>query len=366
MEKFSLKKSVLIDSKTNVELWEISLPDNSDCVANYFYRQSFSPDERYLVFSSNRTGTFELYRMETNGDEVVQLTEGFGKIYFWTVFENEIICNDGEKIFAIDIFDLKERVICQKKENFTEISGSPLISGDGEKIVCLCKSEKAWHIGCCDKEGSQLEEIYLFPSNFETISHLQTAPTQSLILTFAPLPDFQNKTGLPPEKRARAWKIDLEKHLIEPFLVMPEGFRATHEYWGNKENIRLYFHKKTVPSFTPATIASINLDGNDYKEHFFSETRKLGHSFISPDNSLMVSDVQEPENNELYLIDLKTGNSKIVCWPDSSCSPQRNQLGHVHPSFSSKGNYIIYSSDKNGKTNVYIVPLKQLKKELKK
>lgn len=46
--------------------------------------------------------------METEGDQVVQLTEGFGKIYSWNIFENEIIYSNGETIFAIDIFNLKK------------------------------------------------------------------------------------------------------------------------------------------------------------------------------------------------------------------------------------------------------------------
>ncbi|MCS7181363.1 MAG: oligogalacturonate lyase family protein, partial [bacterium] len=180
---------------------------------------------------------------------------------------------------------------------------------------------------------------------------------EELIFTFNILPDKQNDFQLPHSERARAWMINIDKEEFKPFLIMPVGFRATHEYWGHRDNLRLYFHKKTVPSFTPVCICSINISGSDYKEHFYSENRKLGHSSISYDNKFIVSDVQEVDENELYLINLETGKFEILCWPNSSCSEAKGQLSHVHPSFSPSNKYIIFSSDKKGKTSVYIMPL---------
>ncbi|MCM8815590.1 MAG: oligogalacturonate lyase family protein [Candidatus Omnitrophica bacterium] len=75
------------------------------------------------------------------------------------------------------------------------------------------------------------------------------------------------------------------------------------------------------------------------------------------DNKLIVSDVQQQKENELYIINIETGKSQILCWPDSSCNPERNQLGHVHPSFSPKGTYVIFTSDRDGKSSLFIVPL---------
>ena len=359
MEKFSIQKKVLHDKETEKEIWEIGFQENSECVANYFYNQSFSPDERYFIFASDRNGKVELYRMEVDGDEAVRITENFNQWYCWKVYNQEVICNDGETFFAINIFDLSKRIISKKTDDNAIIYETPVVSGDGNKIACLYqKDNSVWSIVCAELKGSELFDVYKFDSKYHHVSHLQCAPAENFILTFAPLPDRQNNFNLPPSERARAWKLDIEKGVAEPFLIMPVGYRATHEYWGQKNNERLYFHKKTVPNFTPTSIASIDIHGNDLRVHFFSENRKLGHSFVSPDTRFMVSDVQEPGNNELYLIDMQTGKSEILCWPDSSCSSQRNQLGHVHPSFSSKGNYIIYSSDRTGKTKVYIIPLK--------
>ncbi|HOM26010.1 MAG TPA: hypothetical protein PKV21_00695 [bacterium] len=358
MEKIEGKKEIFYDRKTGREIWEIYI-EGCDCVATYMYFQSFSPDERYIIFSSNRTGKFELYRMEIESDDIIQITENFGKCYNFTCFGKEVVFNDGEKIVGIDIETLEKRVIIEKNKDWEGIFGGPAISEKNKKIACFFK-DKNGKIGIVytEIENPETKEIYRLPSEIKEVSHLIASPSKEFILTFNILPDRQDNFKLSPSERARAWMLNLETEKFEPFLVMPSGFRATHEYWGHGENKRLYFHKKTVPSFTPVFIASIDINGNDYREHFYSDTRKLGHSAISYDNKLIVSDVQQVGENELYLVNLETGKSEILCWPDSSCLPQRNQLAHVHPSFSPSGKYIIFSSDRKGRTSVYILPLK--------
>ncbi|MCM8785392.1 MAG: oligogalacturonate lyase family protein [Candidatus Omnitrophica bacterium] len=351
------KKKIFYDRKTGREIWEIGI-EGSDCVPTYMYFQSFSQDERYIIFASNRTGKFELYRMEIETNQIIQITKDFGNCYNFTCFNEEVIFNDGETITGINVETLEKRIIIEKEEEWLSIFGGPAISEKNKKIACFFKDINE-NIGIVytDIENPEIKRIYRFPLWIKEVSHLIASPSDEFILTFNILPDKQDNFQLPPTERARAWKIDIEKEKLEPFLIMPKGFRATHEYWGHNDNLRLYFHKKTVPNFTPVFISSIDISGSDYKEHFYSETRKLGHSSISYDNKFIVSDVQEKGENEFYLISLETGNSEIICWPNSSCSSERNQLGHVHPSFSPSGKFIVFSSDFNGKTSVYIIPL---------
>ncbi|MCM8766969.1 MAG: oligogalacturonate lyase family protein [Candidatus Omnitrophica bacterium] len=357
MEVIKGKKKVFYDRKTGREIWEIGI-EGYDCVTTYMYFQSFSQDERYLIFSSNKTGKFELYRMEIETNQIIQITDNFDKYYNFTCFNQEVIFNDGRTITGINLETLEKRIIIEKEKEWLFIFGGPAISEKNKKIACFFKDINE-NIGIVytDIENPKVKGVYKLPLWIKEVSHLIASPSEQFILTFNILPDKQNDFQLPPSERARAWKINIEKEELVPFLIMPEGFRATHEYWGHNDNLRLYFHKKTVPTFTPVFISSIDINGSDYKEHFYSETRKLGHSSISYDNKFIVSDVQENWENELYLINLKTGTSQIICWPNSSCCSERNQLGHVHPSFSPSGKFIIFSSDFKGKTSVYVIPL---------
>jgi len=136
--------------------------------------------------------------------------------------------------------------------------------------------------------------------------------------------------------------------------------RATHDSWSPLGD-RFFFFEKTVPGWTPVSIASIDTEGNDYIRHYTDATIRLGHGTVSQDGKWFVSDGQEPNNNPLILLNLQDGKTKILCWPDASINTPANV--HVHPNFSSSGNYIIYTSDviKTNIHQVYVVPLKHIK-----
>ncbi|MCK4747808.1 MAG: PD40 domain-containing protein, partial [Bacteroidales bacterium] len=86
----------------------------------------------------------------------------------------------------------------------------------------------------------------------------------------------------------------------------------------------------------------------------------LGHGLSSRDGRWFVSDSQEPGKNELVLINLATGDGQVVCWPNSSAKEGNTTLTHVHPSFSPKGNYICFTSDRTGVSQFYVVPVGDL------
>lgn len=341
------------DEKTGREVWRLTSWDDVNCVSTYFYCKAFSRDERYIIFASDKTGKFELYRLEIETGETIQLTDNLARLYYNVHPDGREVYYHGDKgIHAVDIETGEERVVADISERGWEYTyGGPSISGDGRKVVCLYKHDGGAGIAMADCEGSSFEDIYRCN---KILSHVQINPGDNSIISFVILPDKQNIPYLPPEKRARAWKLDLDTGEATPFLVMPPGFRATHEYWSPKGD-RLYFHKKKVPGWTPTSIASISVNGDDFREHYVSKTRKLGHSCINPQGKIIVTDVQQPYFNELISINLETGKSQILCWPNSSV--KRGQLGHVHPSFSFSGEKVLYTSDVTGKSQVYMVYL---------
>ena len=91
--------------------------------------------------------------------------------------------------------------------------------------------------------------------------------------------------------------------------------------------------------------------------HYESDTIRLGHGVTSWDGRWFVSDSQEPVKNELVLLNLVTGQAKVLCWPNSSVGAGHDGYAHVHPSFSPGGNFICYTSDRTGVPQVYVVPV---------
>lgn len=85
-----------------------------------------------------------------------------------------------------------------------------------------------------------------------------------------------------------------------------------------------------------------------------------GHSIsMHPDGrrAFYITDCQKAHDSPLILIEMATGNHEVLCWPDASQEGGHAAVAHVHPSFSPRGNFIAYTSDKTHAPQVYVVPL---------
>ena len=348
-------KREIRDARTGREIWQMTAGKASSH-SPYMYARAFSHNEKYLLASSDRTGLFQMYRIDIETGEAVQLTdvehyENMGLVVEHT--GKEVYYVAGKQVRAVEIESGEERII-------TDLSGlhqdeplypRPCIRCDG-KVVFLPYKRKDGRmcLAMADASGSKPETVYVFP--FDKVSHPLCHPTDQDVITFVP-PDRQNEFSLPPELRARAWKLNLATEEAEPFLVAPTGFRATHEYWA-PDGSRLYFHVKGVPDWFPASIASMDKAGGEWQTHITSDSIKLGHSAINRSQTHIVGDSQQAGSNELVLLDLATSEYEVLCWPNASGRPHPN---HVHPNFSPSGNYVIYTSDVTGSAQVYLVPL---------
>jgi eukaryotic-like serine/threonine-protein kinase len=67
---------------SNVWMWDAEAPAPRQLTldARNIHGVAVSPDGRYLVFSSDRTGTFNLWRVKLNGGELMRLTSGEGEV----------------------------------------------------------------------------------------------------------------------------------------------------------------------------------------------------------------------------------------------------------------------------------------------
>ncbi len=68
------EKTVYQDRKTGNEVWRMT-QGNGENLGCYMTVEAITRDERYAVFSSNRTGSFQLYRVELESGELAQLSD---------------------------------------------------------------------------------------------------------------------------------------------------------------------------------------------------------------------------------------------------------------------------------------------------
>jgi oligogalacturonide lyase len=324
----------------------------------YFYSPAFSPDERHLAFGSDRSGAFQIWSLDLATGRERQLTDtpstntqsmSFGwsgpEIYF--VRENRIWAVHPATAALRLVTDY--RPLCADHDQHTR----PVFPRDMSRLYFhYHRPDGAPAIGCADPRGGPPRELAAFPE-LERIVHVLVHPFDPDFVTFDPFPDRQEAWTLGPRERARCWRFDPRTAHTTPFLVAPPGPRATHEFW-SPDGARLYHHRKTVPGWTPVSIASIARDGTDLRIHFTTTEWRLGHGNVSPDGRWLVTDAQDPGRNPLILVELATGQASIVAWPDASGAAHPR---HVHPSFSPSGRWLVYTSDVSGDAHVCTLDL---------
>lgn len=355
---FVWEKKTLIDPATGREVWQMTEGSYTSHVP-YTYSRAFSRDEEHIVLSSNRSGRFQVFRLHVPTGEAAALSD-------LPDYENmslnvdpsgkEVYVTAGARIVAIEVLTGEERTVidCSPLSGGAPITSRAGLNGAGTKVLVTYRrpdGRMALAIGDT-RTGAAPQEVFVF-TMFERVSHPLFCPADDDLVTFVPLPDTQNNMDLKPGERARTWRLKLSTGETRPMIMAPAGFRATHESWA-PDGSRLYFHLKQVPNWSPASIASIAAEGGETTVHYTSETIKLGHSSVNAAHTMIVSDSQAPETNELVLIDIATGRSKVLCYPNATGAPHPN---HVHPNFSPSGSKVIFTSDVTGHAQVYMIPL---------
>jgi hypothetical protein len=350
-----------VSPETGRAVWQVP-GGEYPTVACYFEGQAFTGDERYMVFSSMRTGKWMLHRIELETGATAPLTFAERDIEgddYTVMPDGRRVCYlDGWVLYANDIESGEEEVLFDYSG---KIPAPPRFSGsftsDGRYTVVFISNDTLKAIYRTDLESGEVLEVIQRKEG--KLSHPLLNPEDPGVITYVPGPDTQNDMSLPMEQRARTWKVDLREGTDRQFLTVPYGFRATHESWTH-DGARFFFFRKTRPGWSPVAICSIDQEGNDFRVHYENDTIKLGHGSTSRDGRWFISDCQEPVNNELVLVNLEAGKGEILCYPNSSVDEGHDAFAHVHPSFSPKGNYVVYTSDRTGTPQVYVVPVGDL------
>jgi len=356
------QKRVFRDAETGREVWQMT-QDDSDNVAPYMYCQALTPDERYLCFESNRTGGWRPYRLEIETGETRRLAdlEDYARFSFnMRPGSTEMMFRAGQKLWGVDVetSDLRLMADFGKLPDIEQVGGICVADAKGERLAMQYQDQAGRR--CIAVAATADSDIATVFRREEGLQHILINPTHPHLVSFAVSPDRQNDPDDTHARRARAWLLDTRTGEARPNLVMPPGYRATHEYWAPSGE-RLYFHKKTVGSgpgtqWIPTWINSINLEGEDEQVHFESEDLFLGHSCINRAETRIISDEQRQGGRNVLLdVDTQTMTGEVVCWPNLEL---KNELGvHVHPSLSPSERFAVYTSNVTGRPQVYMVPL---------
>lgn len=384
-KEFPTEIKEYVDEKTGNIVRQLT-SDGSNNYHFYFTDNSFSLDDREIYFLSDRSSQepniYNLFRMSLETGRIVQLTdepEGIAPSYHTKTPESDIVVYvTGREIKKLDTKTLETITIYEEK---TDIQlGHPHISPD-KRYIGLARNEnvpivrganymgfketmyatkKGW-ITLISMDGSKVIDVF---EDTHWLGHFQFSPTDSSLAMFC----HEGPWNLVHQ---RIWLLDITSRSVKPVFRQGEDDCIGHEFWTYDGNIffdnRGKGHDGTITVHkTQATV----LEGESSQVPFIGLADKDGsivrtidlpyycnHYHSNKDNSLLVGD----EVEDLVLIDIGGEEATIetLCTHMTSWNTQQT---HCHPTFSWNNEKILFTSDKEGTTNLYLIDVPKRKR----
>jgi oligogalacturonide lyase len=326
----------------------LQLTNSSNYSGNlYFTAQSFTRDNRRVVFLSNRPAKTELYLAELETGRFQQLTEAETGAYHACVCQkaNTVAYLDNSAVWILDLSTLVQR----KLYSFPKDHRPDLLSIDDdgkyiafahcvplEKPLGPDQTHHSWLIRInTDGSGSKVvhEEDYW-------ISHVIINPADPDTILFC-------HEGSWEVVAQRLWLVQADGSRLRKIRVEPTPEWAIgHEHWtehGEAVGYHGFYRGR-------AFLGRIKKDGTGMREYTMASPS--GHTSATEDGRMALGD----GGVEYPFISLYHFKGQFAI-PEVLCNSGRvNRVGvHPHANFSSDGKYVVFASERGGQSNVYVV-----------
>ncbi len=328
----------------------------------FFLVPAYDDAMQWLVFTSERTGTAQIFVERRATGELIQLTER-GDIADFSIYPS----HDGQYVYftagaggwRVNTTTYEEEFLIDLTQD--ESFRNPTLRETGMVAAAmgttaLSACDRWWAIrfqhserACIAVVDTQAGEWNVILER-DTVAHLQFCPDDSNLLFYAgPLTD-------------RVWVINRDGTHNRRLYQRQPGEWITHEAWipGRRELGLVNW---------PKGMRAINVDtGQERTITSFN----AWHAISNREGNLMVADTNFPDIGlQVFNPSDGTGTPTPLCYPESSSVGEHwngpfpyedgpikvyaPQHTHPHPSFSPDSRYVVYTSDKTGYTQVYEV-----------
>jgi oligogalacturonide lyase len=330
---------------------------------------STTPEVGWVIFASNRSGTWQFYKARFPQGEIVQLTDDPQGVNGYSGHISpdgtELLFTAHGEIRAVNLETLRERTIARwDSASLGEVN----LSKSGEWLVTAMKWQGRNYLAVAKTDGSKADLIF---ESERTLIHPQFCPADETLIEYAQDP------------APRMWLIRrdgsgntcLYEHGNDEFIV--------HETWLGERLELVFVHWRfslkrmtlgpAEPVPQPSGIVTI---------------AELNAWHIAPNKAgnLIICDTNHPDIG-LLLVEVQTGQWRTLCYPQASCQGTQwlqtryatkedferagkedwalswmeakvdtvygPQWTHPHPSWSADERWVIYGSDVSGTTQVY-------------
>ncbi len=346
-DRFPSERKSLRDPRTGASI--LQLTDHPSINHNlYFLNPSCTPDGKKIIFTSYRTGEPNLFMADEETGQIVQLTQLDDMNPYSAVPANDnrrLFFSTREEVRAVDLETFDEEVLA----SFPGCRvGNCNLSGDGSLIVTVVRSEGKNEIAVVETDGSGARVVF---ETERAVGHVQFCRAEGNLILYS------------SDITQRMWLVRLDGTENRPLYLHDENEWITHESWLGQSYEVMFVH-------WPYALKGIDVRTEEVR---IISDFNCWHPSSRPDGSLIVCDTVHPDIG-LRLIDPKTGEHRPLCYPGSSCRgrqwtktvPARGKVDegtygpqwtHPHPSFSPDGRKVIYTSDRTGHPQVYLVYL---------
>jgi oligogalacturonide lyase len=359
----------------------------------YFTATSYLADGRRIAFRSDRTGQLEQYTLDLHTGEICQLTDdGISKYYSSPdLTENVIYYATDTEIRRVDADTGEVETICKVPKGFVtqglDLGGNgrylvfnytepkrDLVSSDGTNRLVRgmpsdanerCFSRPLSMFMSWDLQENIPDAIW---GEHRFMDHPQLSPTDSDVVIYC---------HCGAQAVTRTWAVQRgEVRQKQPWAPYPEpaGWRACHEFFCEDGRIAFQLDDernggigfRSEPDDLPDAAcyqAFVDPDGGNFRKYLLPGPRP-GHFNCHTEFGPVVGD-RNPLGKELgevnagmVLMRHDADSGKALCEPlCTHNSSWDTQPSHPHPIISPDGEWVLYSSDCDGTTNVYMVSI---------
>ncbi len=384
-KEFRSEKRSYKDEKTGLEVVQLTGGDSNN-YHFYFTDNSFSAGDREIYFLSDRASkipeVYNLFKMDLDSGLITQVTaeqDGIQIHGHTKTPDSEILVYvTGNRIKKLNTQTGQCEVIYEERPEV--VLGIPFISPDKKYIgvprnenvqisrganysgfkETMFATKKAW-ITMVHLDGSAVYDVY---EDTHWVGHFQFAPDDSTLATYC----HEGPWNLVHQ---RIWLLDLVQRSVKPCFRQDEDDCVGHEFWTRDGLIffdnRRKGHDGTITSSkTQATTADpdhsqipyIGLaDKNGEVIRTIDMPFYCNHYHANNDNTLLVGD--EVEDLVLITIGGEQAALQTLCTHKTSWYTQQV---HCHPTFSWDSRKILFTSDRDGKGNLYLFDMGNLDK----
>ena len=349
------------------------LTDNvGDTIFPYFTQVLFSDDGAGVLLSGNRTGDWQAYLLDLDSGRLLQLTDEPGGISCHTasILPTQNACGviAGGTVKRVSLDGSSCETLYETPEGFRPSVLSP--TSDGSSVT-FCYSEA---LNLSTKTGKIysdfLEHLYRRPTcvvmrvrtdgsgaeavwgERQWISHVNVSPADPDIVCFC-------HEG-PWDLVQRLWIVRASTHEVWPLLIQRRHLdRSGHEYFTASGRLVTQWSTRETPTSSRSVHYNAVVDpSGENLEMFRYDGPHPSHIQTSPDETLLVGDtchLPDVENPRGMMSLVRHEGERAVMQPlcrhDTSWLTQHS---HPHPVFTPDGEHVLFNSDREGNSNVYM------------